>query len=202
MPGEAKTLTGEAENAGAHQSNMESYSMTESGGGVIIDPTDKEQLSRAYKVLKNTIALLGLTNEIRGNTLEENILKMVLMLKNESLNLVTRIFGYDRLMLPFSISTDFLLKYCKLNGYVFVLNSKSFVIKKRSQMRINLELFINFVGHISQIAGEIGPIEICSPLLFNSLMYSVKFVYVINFGDTDFIMQKDSKLVKLNGSVP
>ena len=51
VPGEAKTLTGKAENAGAHQSNMESYSMTESGGGVIIDPTDKEQLSRAYKVL-------------------------------------------------------------------------------------------------------------------------------------------------------
>ena len=77
-------------------------------------------------------------------------------------------------------------------------NSKSFVIKKRSQMRINLELFINFVGHISLIAGEIGPIEICSPLLFNSLMYSVQFVDVLNFGDTDFIMQKDSKLVKLN----
>ena len=198
VPEEEKTLTGEAKNVGTQQSNLESYSLTDSGGGVISDPADKDQLGRAYEVLKNTIALLGLTHESDGKTLEEKILRMIMLLKNESLNLVTRIFGYDKLVLPFSISTDFVLKYCKLNSYVFVSNSKSFVIKKRSQLRINLELFINFVGHISLIAGEMSQIEIYSPLLCNTLMYSVNFVDVINFGDEDFIMQKDSKLVKLN----
>ena len=52
VPEEAKTLTGEEENVGTQQSNIESYSMTKSGGGELIDTTDKEQLSRAYEVLK------------------------------------------------------------------------------------------------------------------------------------------------------
>ena len=105
---------------------------------------------------------------------------MILMLKNESLNLVTKIFGYDKLILPFSICKDFVLKYCKFNNYVYVSNSKSFVIQKRSQLRIYLELFINWVGHISLINVEISPLEICAPLLYNTLMYHMRFVDVIN----------------------
>ena len=123
---------------------------------------------------------------------------MIFMLQNKSMNVWTRIFGHDMMVLPFSINKDFLLRYCKINRYIFVSNKETLNIKKRSQLRINLDLFVNYVGHISQKLAEIGGIEICSPLMFNALMYSVKFIDVINFGDTDVTIQKDSRLVKLN----
>ena len=156
------------------------------------------RLCRAYYVLKNTTTLLGLSHENDSKTLEEKILRMILMLRNESLNLVAKIFGYNKLVLPFSICKDFVLKYCKLNNYVYVSNTKSFVMHKRSQLRIFLELFINWVGHISLINVEINQVEICAPLLFNTLMYGMRFVDVINYEDEPFIMPKNTKLVKLN----
>ena len=195
---EGKTLTEMSENAGASQSIVESYSISQAGGRVINDPADKEELRQAYDVLKRTVQLFGFSNEIDGGNLEENILKMIFMLQNKSMNVWTRIFGHDMMVLPFSINKDFLLSYCKINRYIFVSNKETFTIRKRSQLRINLDLFVNYVGHISKKLAEISGIEIFSPLLFNSLMYSVKFMDMTNFSDKDVTIPKDSKLVKLN----
>ena len=87
---------------------------------MISGPADNNQLGRAYDVLKNTITLLGLSHENDSKSLEEKILRMILMLKNESLNLVPKIFGYNKLVLPFTICKDFVLKYCKLNNHIYV----------------------------------------------------------------------------------
>ena len=145
---EVKTLTEMSENAGAPQSIVESYSITQAGGGVINDPADKEKLRQAYDVLKRTVQLFGFSDEIDGDNLEENVLKMIFMLQNRSVNFWTRIFGQNSMVLSFSINKDFLLRFCKINKYIFVTNKETFIIRKRSQLRINLDLFVNYVGHI------------------------------------------------------
>ena len=123
---------------------------------------------------------------------------MIILLKNEGLNLVSKIFGHNKIILPFTIQNGFVLKYCKLNNYVYVSNTEAFVVNKRTVMKIPLNLFIHWVGHISQMNVEIDKLEVCSPLLFNSLMYAMKFMTIINYEDQPISVPRDSKLVKIN----
>ena len=109
-------------------------------------PADRNQLEEACNVLKDVIRIFRLSKNFDNKTLEEKILGMIILLKNEGLNLVPKIFGYNKIILPFIIQKGFILKYCKLNNYVYVSNTEAFMVNKRTEMKIPLNLFIHWVG--------------------------------------------------------
>ena len=94
VPSEEATLTGPDKNAGIEQSNLNTFSISSDvGGGATYSPADRNQLEEACNVLKDVIRIFGLSKNFDNKTLEEKILGMIILLKNEGLNLVPKIFG-------------------------------------------------------------------------------------------------------------
>ena len=199
VPSKGATPTNLGKNAGVGQSNLSTFSISSDvGGGATYSPAVRNQLEEACKVLKDVIRVFGLSKNFDNKSVEEKILGMNILLKNEGLNLVSKIFGHNKIVLPFTIQNGFVLRFCKLNNYVYISNTEAIMINKRTEMKIPLNLFINWVGHISQMNVEIDNLEICSPLLFNSLMYAMKYVTIINYEDRPISVPKDTKLIKIN----